>query len=178
MNKIGEIKELAFGKELVAIALAEVTFSDGRIGRFEGETLEVGAMLTIVTDAGEVPAEGELELESNGSIVTAEAGIVKSIVEVAATEEVVEEKPLSLSKEEIAIIISEHLKEELDLFKKEYEVKFEAQAKEIETLKGINVKQTELNDLFSKTPIAKPTETPKKSTAKGSYLEKYNRINN
>lgn len=175
MNKLEQIvkdlKELVFAKEPIKIELAEVTFSDGRIGRYEGETLEVGMMLNIVTDAGEVPADGDLELESNGSIITAEAGVVKSITEVP---EEVEET--ALTKEEVEKIISDSVKDATTELSKDFAEKFEAQAKEIESLKSINKKQTELNDIFAKTPIVEPTNKPKKSTKQGDFLDKYRHI--
>lgn len=154
----------------VNIELAEVTFSDGRIARYEGEELAVGVALSMITPEGEVLAsEGDLELADNGTILTIGAdGIVTAMTEVPE-----EKEELSLSKEDIVKIISEQVAEDIKAFDESQAAKFEAQTKEIVELRELSKNQLELLEKFAKQPLATPNNKPETSTQRPSYLDKF-----
>jgi len=94
-----QIKSLLFSDEVVSTPeevvteFAEGVLADGTIVKFD--KLEVGGLISVVTEEGEIPAPvGEHELEDGTIVIVAEPGViaeVKMVEEEVAEVEVVEE---------------------------------------------------------------------------------------
>jgi hypothetical protein len=94
-----QIKSLLFSDEVVSTPeevvteFAEGVLADGTIVKFD--KLEVGGLISVVTEEGEIPAPvGEHELEDGTIVIVADPGViaeVKMVEEEVAEVEVVEE---------------------------------------------------------------------------------------
>ena len=104
-------------EETVETKFAEATLLDGTVVKVEGE-LEVGKQLVVVTEEGDVPApEGMHQTQDNFLITVDAEGVITSIEEVEAEEEVVEEAaPAEASQDfsEVVDSITEVVKPALD----------------------------------------------------------------
>jgi hypothetical protein len=98
-----QIKSLLFADEAgnapeVVTEFAEGVLTDGTIVKFD--KLEVGGIISVVTEEGEVPAPvGEHELEDGTIIVVSEPGVISEI-KMAEGEEIAVEIEVEQSKEE------------------------------------------------------------------------------
>jgi hypothetical protein len=129
----------------VELKFVEATLVDGTKVVSEGETLEVGNTLLVVTEEGNVPApDGEHELES-GSVVITEGGIIleikEKVSEVEAKKEEEKEEKYQVSEEDILAFTNliENLQMELGQLKSENALlkgEFESLKKMVEELVG------------------------------------------
>ena len=71
-NEVPETVEAAFG---------ELTLVDGTIIVFDGETLNVGSMLSVKTEEGIVPAPDGVHETTDGQLITTKDGVVELIEE-------------------------------------------------------------------------------------------------
>ena len=98
-----QIKSLLFSDDAVitnevVTEFAEGVLADGTIVKFD--KLEVGGVISIVTDGGEVPAPvGEHELEDGTVIVIVEPGVIAEVKAPEMVEEVEVEVPEEMSAE-------------------------------------------------------------------------------
>jgi len=156
---LDQIKSLLFSDDAVVTnevvtEFAEGVLADGTIVKFD--KLEVGGVISIVTDEGEVPAPvGEHELEDGTMIVIVEPGI---IAEVKAMEE-----------EEVAEV---EVEEELSADVVNYDAKFQeiseafnSKMSEIETkvssLNEVTKKLIEFMEAFATIESAPESQAPK-----------------
>ena len=124
---------------------------DGTVIKYDTEVLGVGSIVTVVTESGELPApDGEHELE-NGDKITITAGKIEKIEPKAAEVIPPVETPMAASNPLV------------DALKALMEGKFEAQNKEVETLKGIVAEQAKALESFKSffsSLVETPTGTP------------------
>jgi hypothetical protein len=158
-SKISQIRALlGFSDEAPAapaenpVKFGEGTLADGTVIRWQGETLESGAMLEVQTPEGEfVPAPDGTHETADGQLVTTEGGIVTEI----------------MLKEGDEMPDGEDMKAEFSALKSEYAAKFEAQeaalaklAAAIERLTTAQGKTLEVIEQFSAIPAAEPVKKP------------------
>ena len=130
----------------------EGTLADGTVIRWQGETLESGALLEVQTPEGEfVPAPDGTHETADGQLVTTEGGIVTEI----------------MLKEGDEMPDGEDMKAEFSALKSEYAAKFEAQeaalaklAAAIDRLTTAQGKTLEVIEQFSAIPAAEPVKKP------------------
>jgi hypothetical protein len=67
--------------ETVEAAFGELTLVDGTIVVFDGETLNVGSMLSVKTEEGIVPAPDGVHETTDGQLITTKDGVVELIEE-------------------------------------------------------------------------------------------------
>ena len=151
-------KLLGFSEEAQAapagepVKMGEGTLADGTVIRWQGETLESGALLEVQTPEGEfVPAPDGTHETSDGQLVTTEGGIVTEI----------------MLKENGSPDNGEDMKAEFSALKTEYAAKFEAQeaalaklAAAIDRLTQAQGKTLEVIEQFSAVPAAEPVKKP------------------
>jgi len=156
---LDQIKSLLFSDDAempkeVTTEFAEGVLSDGTIVKFD--KLEVGGVISVVTEGGEIPAPvGEHELEDGTIIVIVEAGI---IAEVKAMEE-----------EEVAEVeVAEELKSDVvnyDAKFQEISEAFNSKMTEIETkvtsLNEVTKKLIEFMEAFATIESAPESQAPK-----------------
>lgn len=150
---------IAFNKtKMAAETTKEVKTADGKVLKYTGDTLAVGSVCTLVTDAGEVPAsEGDITLE-DGTIVTIDAkGTVSEIATKAAEDA---ESKTEMSKEEFVAMTKDFLSVK---DAKEISKAHNASLAKIKDLEIALEKQTEFNLELAETVakfMALPTDTP------------------
>lgn len=137
---LDQIKSLLFSDDAVitnevVTEFAEGVLADGTIVKFD--KLEVGGVISIVTDEGEVPAPvGEHELEDGTMIVIVEAGI---IAEVKAPEE------------EADVEVEVEVVEEMSADVVNYDAKFQEISEAFNSkMSEIETKVTSLNEVTKK----------------------------
>lgn len=137
---LDQIKSLLFSDDAVVTnevvtEFAEGVLADGTIVKFD--KLEVGGVISIVTDEGEVPAPvGEHELEDGTMIVIVEAGI---IAEVKAPEE------------ETDVEVEVEVVEEMSADVVNYDAKFQEISEAFNSkMTEIETKVTSLNEVTKK----------------------------
>lgn len=138
-----QIKSLLFADEAevqtneVVTEFAEGVLSDGTIVKFD--KLEVGGIVSVVTEEGEVPAPvGEHELEDGTVIVIAEAGIIS---EVKMPEEQIE----------VEVEAGEKIEEKMATEVVNYDAKFEEISQAFNSkMSAIEDKVNSLNDVTKK----------------------------
>jgi|NOAtaT_6_FD_contig_61_1580810_length_2768_multi_4_in_0_out_0_2 hypothetical protein len=158
-STIGQIRALLGFSEQAPAAPAgepakfgEGTLADGTVIRWQGETLESGALLEVQTPEGEfVPAPDGTHETADGQLVTTEGGIVTEI----------------MLKEGEEMPDGEDMKAEFSALKSEYAAKFEAQeaalaklAAAIDRLTTAQGKTLEVIEQFSAIPAAEPVKKP------------------
>lgn len=163
------------------VTLSEVKTKDGKIISYEGELVE-GTMVNVMDEATGLPIpapNGSHELE-DGTIITTEEGIVKSVKKVEAPAAVP-----APSIEEMKTQLSAHKKE----IESDYETKLSTQKKEfndkLDELSKIVLSQAKIIDTFINTPIETvqmESQNPKGELSKEEYEKlsnfekvKYNR---
>jgi len=158
---LDQIKSLLFSDDAVVTnevvtEFAEGVLADGTIVKFD--KLEVGGVISIVTDEGEVPAPvGEHELEDGTMIVIVEAGI---IAEVKAPEEETDV--------EVEVEVVEEMKSDVvnyDAKFQEISEAFNSKMTEIETkvssLNEVTKKLIEFMEAFATIESAPESQAPK-----------------
>jgi hypothetical protein len=151
MNLKEKLKALLgeFNKPEVNVELkfVEATLVDGTKVISEGETLEVGQALLVITEEGNIPApDGEHELES-GQIVETEGGLIKEIKQKEAEVEIEveagkdKEEKYQVSEEDVLGLTNliENLQMELGQLKSENALlkgEFESLKKMVEEMVG------------------------------------------
>ena len=139
-NEVPETVEAAFG---------ELTLVDGTIIVFDGETLNVGSMLSVKTEEGIVPAPDGVHETTDGQLITTKDGVV----------ELIEEKTMPV--EEVEVENQFASLEQFDALR----AANEEMAKKIATLENalINVlgKVEETFSVFEKFASATPEPTKK-----------------
>ena len=137
---LDQIKSLLFSDDAVVTnevvtEFAEGVLADGTIVKFD--KLEVGGVISIVTDEGEVPAPvGEHELEDGTMIIIIEAGI---IAEVKAPEE------------EADVEVEVEVVEEMSADVVNYDAKFQEISEAFNSkMSEIETKVTSLNEVTKK----------------------------
>ncbi len=160
---LDQIKSLLFSDEAgitneVVTEFAEGVLADGTIVKFY--KLEVGGVISIVTEGGEVPAPvGEHELEDGTMIVIVEPGI---IAEVKAPEE----------EEGVEIEIEPKVEEEMNADVVNYDAKFEeineafnskisSIENKVDSLNEVTKKLIEFMEAFATIESAPETQAPK-----------------
>lgn len=139
------------------VEMAEATLTDGTIIKYD--TLEVGAMVMVITEEGEVPAPDAAHQLENGTIVTTADGAITEIVEAEEAPEVSEEDEMFNAEQEFKALKqeNENLKTEL--------AKVQTQFAEIpNTLKEMaeTLEQVEkVVELAKQEPAAQPAERQK-----------------
>lgn len=159
----------------VAAVFGEGKLMDGTTIKYDTETLTVGSVITVVTPEGELPApDGEHELE-NGDKIYITSGKVEKIEPKALDAAPAVETPMAEAPATNPLV---------DALKALMEGKFEAQNKEVESLKGMVAEQakaleafksffTSLTETETGTPVVKEEGFARKTT-KGvrSFLSK------
>ena len=154
-----QIKSLLFADEVVntpedvVTEFAEGVLADGTIVKFD--KLEVGGMISVVTEEGEIPAPvGEHELEDGTIIIVAEPGVIAEVKMVE--EEVSVEVEVEQSKEEAFNYDAKFL---------EISNSFNSKMSEIETkvsaLNDVTKKLIEFMEAFATIEAAPETQAPK-----------------
>jgi len=154
-----QIKSLLFADEVVSTPedvvteFAEGVLADGTIVKFD--KLEVGGLISVVTEGGEIPAPvGEHELEDGTIIVVAEPGVIAEVKMVE--EEVSVEVEVEQSKEEAFNYDAKFL---------EISDSFNSKMSEIETkvssLNEVTKKLIEFMEAFATIESAPETQAPK-----------------
>jgi prophage DNA circulation protein len=139
------------------VELKEATLTDGTIIKYD--SLEVGSMVMVITEEGEVPAPDAAHQLEDGTIVTTEGGAITEIVEAEEAPEVSEEDEMFNAEQEFAALKkeNENLKAEL--------AKVQAQFAEIpNTLKAMSdtLEQVEkVVEMAAQEPAAQPAEKQK-----------------
>lgn len=155
-----QIKSLLFADEVVntqeevVTEFAEGVLADGTIVKFD--KLEVGGMISVVTEEGEIPAPvGEHELEDGTIIVVAEPGVIAE-VKMVEEEEVSVEVEVEQSQEEAFNYDAKFL---------EISDSFNSKMSEIETkvsaLNDVTKKLIEFMEAFATIESAPETQAPK-----------------
>lgn len=158
-DKIQQIRALlGFSEEAQAapteqpLTFGEGTLADGTVIRWQGETLESGALLEVQTPEGEfVPAPDGTHETADGQLVTTEGGIVTEI----------------MLKEGDSPDNGEDMAAEFAAIKSEYAAKFKAQESAIarltaaiENLTNAQTQTLEVIEQFSAIPSAEPVKKP------------------
>ena len=158
-----QIKSLLFSDDAVitnevVTEFAEGVLADGTIVKFD--KLEVGGVISIVTEGGEVPAPvGEHELEDGTMIVIVEPGI---IAEVKAPED----------EQGVEIEIETKVEEEMNADVVNYDAKFEeineafnskisSIENKVDSLNEVTKKLIEFMEAFATIESAPETQAPK-----------------
>ena len=158
---LDQIKSLLFSDDAVVTnevvtEFAEGVLADGTIVKFD--KLEVGGVISIVTDEGEVPAPvGEHELEDGTMIVIVEAGIIAEVK--AMEEEEVAEVEVEVVEEMSADVVN------YDAKFQEISEAFNSKMSEIETkvtsLNEVTKKLIEFMEAFATIESAPESQAPK-----------------
>ena len=158
---LDQIKSLLFSDDAVVTnevvtEFAEGVLADGTIVKFD--KLEVGGVISIVTDEGEVPAPvGEHELEDGTIIVIVEAGIIAEVK--AMKEEEVAEVEVEVVEEMSADVVN------YDAKFQEISEAFNSKMSEIETkvtsLNEVTKKLIEFMEAFATIESAPESQAPK-----------------
>lgn len=119
---LGVAQEGETAETVVEIQLAEYELVDGTMVKCEGDKLEVGKELFVVTEEGDIPAPEGKHQTKDGLVVSVDAeGVITEVEEVVeeeesaeevaeefeteATEEVTEETTVSLSEEVVSQVM-------------------------------------------------------------------------
>ena len=158
---LDQIKSLLFSDDAVVTnevvtEFAEGVLADGTIVKFD--KLEVGGVISIVTDEGEVPAPvGEHELEDGTMIIIVEAGIIAEVK--AMEEEEVAEVEVEVVEEMSADVVN------YDAKFQEISEAFNSKMSEIETkvtsLNEVTKKLIEFMEAFATIESAPESQAPK-----------------
>lgn len=178
-----QIKSLLFADEAeiktdeVVTEFAEGVLVDGTIVKFD--RLEVGGMLSVVTESGEIPAPvGEHQLEDGTIVVVEEPGVISEIK--------------MIEEQEDGEVVEVEVEEAMEAEPINYDAKFEeinqtfnAKISEIEAkiefLNDINKKLVEFMDAFAQVESAPETQAPKNSFLaqnKNAKSDAYKRLQN
>jgi len=154
-----QIKSLLFSDEVVSTPeevvteFAEGVLADGTIVKFD--KLEVGGLISVVTEEGEIPAPvGEHELEDGTVVIVAEPGVIAEVKMVE--EEVSVEVEVEQSQEEAFNYDAKFL---------ELRDSFNSRMSDIETkvsaLNDVTKKLIEFMEAFATIESAPETQAPK-----------------
>lgn len=143
---LSQIKSLVFSteEEVVEQVFLDAKTTDGLIVRVEGEAFVKEALLRIVSEDGEFPAEaGSYTLENGTVIETAEGGLIINVTEaeVELEEETAEIVELEEEEEEEVVV-----EEELEEDNKEEEYKIEDLIKRMGEIEEMIKKMSESNE--------------------------------
>lgn len=158
---LDQIKSLLFSDDAVVTnevvtEFAEGVLADGTIVKFD--KLEVGGVISIVTDEGEVPAPvGEHELEDGTMIVIVEAGI---IAEVKAPEEEADvEVEVEVVEEMSADVVNYDAK--FQEISEAFNSKISSIENKVDSLNEVTKKLIEFMEAFATIESAPETQAPK-----------------
>jgi hypothetical protein len=170
-EKLAKIKAL-FSKEKFEDAPAkflDAELKDGTKIKVEGEVIEIGKKVTVVTEEGEIEAPNGTHELADGSKIVVEAGLITEVIPAEKKEEKPADKPVENSEDEFkkqtAKSISDlqaefnELKKTLNEVRKE---KRELESKMAEDKKSEGKFRTELFSLIEsvlEVPAQKPTQT-------------------
>jgi len=180
-------QEVVASQEEVVIEFAEGVLADGTIVKFD--KLEVGGMISVVTEEGEVPAPvGEHELEDGTIVVVSEPGIIAEVKMVEQDENEVEvdvEMSSEEEEEESAKVEEEVVAEpQVDKFaeiSETFNVKFAEVEAKIEFLNDISKRLVEFMEAYAKVESVEETQAPKNAffaQSKNSKQDAYKRLQN
>lgn len=153
-----KLNEQVNAEEAEVVEMAEATLSDGTIIKYD--SLEVGSMVMVITEEGEIPAPDASHQLEDGTIVTTEGGVITEIVEAEEAPEVpAEDEEMFNAEQEFAA-----LKKENETLKKEL-ANVKTQFSEIpNTLKAMaeTLEQVEkVVEMAKQEPAAQPAERQK-----------------
>jgi len=140
------------------LEIKEATLTDGTIIQYD--KLEVGGVVMVITEEGEIPAPDASHQLEDGTIVTTEGGVITEIVEAEEAPEVpAEDEEMFNAEQEFAALKkqNETLKEELANVKTQF-------AEIPNTLKAMaeTLEQVEkVVEMAKKEPAAQPAERQK-----------------
>jgi hypothetical protein len=156
-----QIKSLLFADEAeiltneVVTEFAEGVLADGTIVKFD--RLEVGGMISVVTEEGEVPAPvGEHELEDGTIVVVSEPGIIAEL-KLAESIEVEAEKEEEAPKEEEAFDYDAKFLEISETFNS----KMTEIENKVSALNDVTKKLIEFMEAFAQVESAPESQAPK-----------------
>lgn len=154
--EVAEVVTEAEVEVVEEVSMGEAPLADGTLIKWEGE-LEVGTMIKVVTEEGDVQAEDrDYELADGSLIIRTEGGMVAELIEAETVEEV-EEEMEDLFKEEMAQKFNA-ITEKLDNLTKTLETK-EKDFNEFkeQTKKDLDAKDKTIQEL-SEMEVAEPTQ--------------------